>query len=75
MWTVIWSLRREDAARLGYEHADAWHTLLLAKQTELAKAFGIPPQQLRWYAAFHDAGHHPSYPCNDLVYWALYKDF
>lgn len=59
VWTVIWSLRREDAVRLGYEHADAWHTLLLAKQTELAKAFGIPPQQLKWYAAFHDAGHHP----------------
>lgn len=59
VWTVIYSLRREDAARLGYDNADAWRSLLLSKQFELAKAMKIEPQDFRWYAAFHDAGHHP----------------
>lgn len=30
VWMVIYSLRREDAARLGYDHADKWRQLLLA---------------------------------------------
>lgn len=59
VWTVIYSLRREDAARLGYDNAAAWRALLLAQQAALAQALKIPPQALRWYAAFHDAGHHP----------------
>lgn len=59
VWTIIYSLRREDAARLGYDNATAWRTLLLAQQAALAQALKIPPQALRWYAAFHDAGHHP----------------
>lgn len=59
VWTPIISLRREDAARLGYDSAEAWRTLLMEKQTELAKAFKIPIGNFRWYAAFHDEGHHP----------------
>lgn len=59
VWTVIWSLRREDAARLNYENSDAWRGLLLAKQAEIAKAMQIPLENFRWYGAFHDAGHHP----------------
>ena len=59
VWTLIYSLRREDAARLGYDSAAGWRSLLLAHQTQLAEAMKIPPNQLRWYAAFHDAGHHP----------------
>ena len=59
VWTVIWSLRREDAARLGYDNAESWRTLLRAHQVELAQAMKILPSKLRWYAAFHDEGHHP----------------
>ena len=59
VWTLIFSLRREDAARLGYERAESWKQLLRAHQAELAEALKIPPASLRWYAAFHDAGHHP----------------
>ena len=59
VWTVIWSLRREDAARLGYDNAKNWRTLLRAHQVELAQAMKLPPSKLRWYAAFHDEGHHP----------------
>lgn len=51
VWTIIYSLRREDAARLGYDHAEGWRTLLLGKQTELAAALKIAPERLRWYAA------------------------
>ena len=59
VWTLIYSLRREDAARLGYDNADAWRTLLLGKQVELANAMKIPPDKFRWYAAFHDEDTHP----------------
>lgn len=31
----------------------------MAHQTELAEAMKIPPDKLHWYAAYHDAGHHP----------------
>lgn len=53
------ALHREDAARLGYDHAESWQKLIKAHQVELAGAMKIPPDQLRWYAAFHDEGHHP----------------
>ena len=59
VWTIIYSLRREDAARLGYDNAASWRTLLRSKQADFAEAMQIPPSQLRWYAAFHDEGDHP----------------
>ena len=59
VYTFIYSLRREDAERLGYDHAEAWRTLICGKQVELATAMNIPPDKLRWYGAFHDEGHHP----------------
>lgn len=59
VWTFIWSLRREDAARLGYEDGESWRKLLLAHQTELAQAMKISPGNFRWRAAFHDEKHHP----------------
>ena len=59
VWTFIWSLRREDAARLGYDHADNWQKLIKAHQIEIAEAMKISPDQLRWCAAFHDEGGHP----------------
>lgn len=59
VWTFIWSLRREDAACLGYDHAESWQRLIKAHQVEIAEAMKIPPDQLRWCAAFHDEGGHP----------------
>lgn len=59
MWTLIYSLKREDAIRLGYDSAESWRKLLLAHQTELAQAMKISPQNFRWRAAFHDEKHHP----------------
>ncbi len=59
VWTLIYSLRREDAARLGYDNAKGWQTLIKAHQVELATAMKILPEQFRWYAAYHDEGEHP----------------
>ena len=59
VWTFIYSLKREDAARLGYENGESWRRLLLAHQIELAAAMKIPPSSFRWCAAFHDEKHHP----------------
>lgn len=59
VWTHIISLKREDAERLGYNNAKAWRNLLRTHRNEIAAAMNIPPQDFRWYAAFHDEGHHP----------------
>ena len=59
VWTIIYSLRREDAARLHYDSAEAWRSLLMMHQVDLANAMKISTDNFRWYAAFHDEGHHP----------------
>ena len=59
VWTHIISLHREDAERLGYNHAEAWRTLLRTHRNDIAAAMKIPPEEFRWYAAFHDEGNHP----------------
>ena len=59
VWTIIYSLRREDAARLEYDSADAWRTLLMENAPTLAKSMKISLDNFHWYAAFHDEGHHP----------------
>lgn len=59
VWLPIISLRREDAARLGYDSAGSWRALLSSYAMELAKNMKIPWDQFRWYAAYHDEGHHP----------------
>ena len=59
VWTIIYSLRREDAARLGYDNAESWRLALLAHQNDFAEAMQILPEHLHWNAAFHDEGEHP----------------
>lgn len=59
IWLPIISLRREDAARLGYDDAAQWRELLTGLAPEMAEAMKIPVEQFRWYAAFHDEAHHP----------------
>lgn len=59
VWTHIISLKREDAARLGYDNAKAWRNLIRAHRNDIAAAMKIPPKDFRWYAAFHDEGDHP----------------
>lgn len=59
VWTHIISLKREDAAQLGYDNAAAWRTLLRAHRNDIAAAMSIDPKDFRWYAAFHNEGNHP----------------
>lgn len=59
VWTFIFSLRREDAERLGYSKAATWQNLLKQESHSIAEAMRIPPEKFRWYAAYHDEGHHP----------------
>ena len=59
VWTLIVSLRREDAQRLGYDSASRWRDLLRAQAGKLAEGLKIAPSHLKWYAAFHNEGHHP----------------
>lgn len=59
VWTHVISLRREDAARLGYNHAAQWMALLRSKRAMLCRNMKIDSENLRWYAAFHNESHHP----------------
>ena len=53
VWTPVIALRREDAERLGYNNASNWQALVNANICDIARAFKIHPDHLRWYAAFH----------------------
>ena len=77
-YNIDHSLRREDAARLGYDNAESWRLTLLAHQNDFAEAMQIPLEHLHWYAAFHDEGEHPHIHMmlwsDDLRYGFLRKD-
>ena len=53
VWTPVIALRREDAERLGYDSAESWRALVNASVCDIAQAYKIQPDNLRWYAAFH----------------------
>ena len=53
VWTPVVALRREDAERLGYDSAESWRALVNASVCDIATAYKIQPDNLRWYAAFH----------------------
>ena len=59
IWTPIISLRREDAARLGFDNAESWHNMLAYYAIDIAESLKIKPENFKWYAAFHNEGHHP----------------
>ena len=59
VWTTVISLKREDAAKLGYDNLPAWKTLLRAKSQDLANAMGVPITDMKWYAAYHNESGHP----------------
>ena len=42
VWTIIYSLHREDAERLGYNNAATWRKLLVSHQNKFAEAFHVP---------------------------------
>lgn len=59
IWTVIVSIRREDAEMLGFDIGERWRNMVRANRDELAKNFKIRPSSLKWYGAFHNESYHP----------------
>lgn len=59
VWTVVISLRREDAERLGFNTGERWRDMLRSQTSLISENFHIPMQNLKWYAAFHNESHHP----------------
>lgn len=59
VWTHVISLRREDAARLGYDSGRQWRELIRSKRAMLCKYMKIDSENLCWYCAFHNESHHP----------------
>jgi hypothetical protein len=71
VWTHIISLKREDAERLGYDSATAWRNLLRTHRNDIAAAMNIPPDDFRWYAAFHNEGNHPHV---HMMAWSMHPE-
>lgn len=59
IWGLIFSLKREDAERLSYNQASQWVSLLRSHCNDIAREMHIAPNNLRWYAAYHNAEGHP----------------
>lgn len=59
VWTMIVSLHREDAERLGFNKGERWRDMLRTQVEQLSTNLKIPMKNLRWYAAFHNESHHP----------------
>ena len=59
VWTIIISLRREDAVRLGFDHGSRWRDMLRTQTQALSENLKIPMEHLKWFAAFHDESYHP----------------
>ena len=59
LWTHIVSLKREDAERMGYINLDHWRDLVQRHISDIAAAQKIAPENIRWYAAFHNKESNP----------------
>ena len=59
IWTHIVSLRREDAERMGYTDLQHWRDLVRRHIPDIAAAQKIAPENIRWYAAFHNKETNP----------------
>lgn len=67
VWTFVYSLKREDAHRLGYENSESWRRLLLAHQAELATAMKIPAKQFSLVCRLPRRKAPPPHPHDGLV--------
>lgn len=59
VWTIIISLRREDAERLGFDTGARWRDMLRTQTQALSENLKIPMEHLKWFAAFHNESTHP----------------
>ncbi len=59
IWTHIVSLKREDAERMGHTDLEHWRNLVRRHISDIAAAQKIAPDNIRWYAAFHNKESNP----------------
>lgn len=59
VFTIIVSLKREDAERLEFNSAERWCNIARCKMPLIAKEYGIPLDSLKWFGAYHNEAHHP----------------
>ena len=59
IWTHIVSLKREDAERTGFTDLEHWQELVRRHIPDIAAAQRIKPENIRWYAAFHNKETNP----------------
>ncbi len=59
IWTHIVSLKREDAERMGYTDLEHWRDLVRRHISDITAAQKIAPENIRWYAAFHNKESNP----------------
>lgn len=59
IWTHIVFLKREDAERMSYIDLEHWRDLVRRHISDIASAQKITPENIRWYAAFHNKETNP----------------
>lgn len=59
IWTIIVSIRREDAEMTGFDIGERWRNMVRANRDELAKSLKIRPSSMLWYGAYHNESYHP----------------
>ena len=59
VWTVIISLRREDAERLSFNTGERWRDMLRSQTSLISENFNINMQNFILYAYCHNEIHHP----------------
>ena len=59
IWTIIVSIRREDAEMTGFDIGERWRNMVRANRDELAKSLKIRPSSMQWYGAYHNESYHP----------------
>jgi hypothetical protein len=59
LWTHIVSLKRTDAERMGFIDLEHWQDLVRRHISDIAAAQKIKPENIRWYAAFHNKESNP----------------
>lgn len=67
VWRSIISLRRDDAEQLDRNNQESWRNLIQQHIPSLAKGMGIPIENFRWCAAFHNESYHPHV---HMMYWS-----
>ncbi len=59
LWTHIVSLKREEAERTRYTTPECWCHFVRRHIADIAEAQKIAPENIRWYAAFHNKETNP----------------